>query len=162
MKIVVTGSSGQLGAALCRHFGPRAIGLDHAALDIADRDAAQAVIDQLRPDVVVNTAAYTAVERAENDRQACQAVNADAVGYLAEACGRRDALLVQVSTDYVFGRDASRSAPYDETDEPAPQSVYGQSKLAGEQRAAACPRHLIVRTCGLYGRRGPGSGSTNF
>jgi dTDP-4-dehydrorhamnose reductase len=162
MKILVTGSGGQLGAALCRHFGPRAIGLNHAALDIADRDAVQATIDKLRPDVVVNTAGYTAVDRAESDRETCQAVNADAVGILAEACGRRDALLVQISTDYVFGGDASRSVPYDETDEPAPQSVYGQSKLAGEQRAAACPRHLIVRTCGLYGRRGPGSTSSNF
>ncbi|HEY5312940.1 MAG TPA: dTDP-4-dehydrorhamnose reductase [Pirellulales bacterium] len=162
MKIVVTGSGGQLGAALCRRFGPRAIGLDHATLNIADRDAVQTAVDALRPDVVVNAAGFTAVDRAESDRQACQAVNADAVDYLAEACAKQDALLVQISTDYVFGGDASRSLPYDELDEPAPQGVYGQSKLAGEQQAAGCPRHLIVRTCGLYGRRRPGSRSTNF
>ena len=114
-------------------------------------------MESLRPKVVVNCAAWTAVDAAERDREACRVVNADAVGALAAACNAIDATLVQVSTDYVFGTDATRSVPYAEVDAPGPVNEYGASKVAGEEAAATAARHLIVRTCGLYsaGDNGP-------
>ncbi|HEX4150000.1 MAG TPA: dTDP-4-dehydrorhamnose reductase [Pirellulales bacterium] len=162
MRILVTGSRGQLGCELCRRFAQRAAGLSHDQLDITDRQAVESRLASLRPDVVINTAAYNAVDRAESDAAACQAVNADAVGHLAEACRRIDATLVQISTNYVFGDDAVPRRPYRESDPPAPLGVYACSKLAGERLAAACPRHLIIRTCGLYGQRPPGVPPGNF
>jgi dTDP-4-dehydrorhamnose reductase len=115
------------------------------------------VVEKLRPQAVVNCAAWTAVDAAQRDPQACRAVNADAVGELAAACNAIDATLVQVSTDYVFGADATRSVPYAEVDTTGPVNEYGASKVAGEQAAATAARHLIVRTCGLYsaGDSGP-------
>lgn len=162
VKVLITGASGQLGAALCRRLGAAAVGLERSELDITDASVVQAAIADLRPDVFINTAGYTAVDRAESDREACYAANATGVAILAGACERHNSRLVQISTDYVFGQDASRRTPYRETDVPGPQGVYAHSKLAGERRAATCPRHLIVRTCGLYGPRVPGSRSTNF
>jgi dTDP-4-dehydrorhamnose reductase len=115
------------------------------------------VVEKLRPQVVINCAAWTAVDAAQRDPQACRAVNADAVGELAAACNAINATLVQVSTDYVFGADATRSVPYAEVDTTGPVNEYGASKVAGEQAAATAARHLIVRTCGLYsaGDSGP-------
>lgn len=162
MKVIVTGSHGQLGSALCRRFADRAVGLSHAELDITDRAAVDLRLAELRPDAVINAAAYTAVDRAEAEEFACRAVNAEAVGFLADACRRLDARLVHISTDYVFGADASRREPYREFDAPGPQSVYARCKLAGERLAATCPRHLVIRTCGLYGQRPAGSRSGNF
>lgn len=115
-----------------------------------------------RPAVVVNCAAWTAVDAAEQSPEACFAANADAVQCLAQACADHGALLVQISTDYVFGADRQRCVPYAESDAPGPLSVYGQSKLAGEQAAALAPEHLIVRTCGLYGPLSPGMPGKNF
>ena len=108
------------------------------------------VVEKLRPQVVINCAAWTAVDAAESEPEACRLVNADAVGELAAACNAADATLVQISTDYVFGADTSRTVPYTETDATGPVNEYGASKLAGEQAAATADRHLIVRTCGLY------------
>ena len=105
--------------------------------------------------MVVNAAAYTLVDRAEAEPVTARTVNVDGVAHLAEACRRLDATLVQMSTDYVFGGDSSRAIPYTETDTPAPVSVYGQTKLEAERLAATCPKHLVVRTCGLYGPAAP-------
>jgi len=153
MKIVVTGAEGQLGSEICRQIGGTALGLDLPIFDLTDPDAVQDMLAQLRPDVVINTAAYTLVDKAEEEIEICQAVNAEGVQHLAQGCRRMNTVLVHISTDYVFpGTD--RSTPYRETDEPEPKSVYAQAKLEGERHAAQLDRHFIVRTCGLYGRTG--------
>lgn len=111
----------------------------------------------LRPGVVINCAAWTAVDAAEGSVAACHAANEQAVTTLAEACNEIGSTLVQVSTDYVFGSDSNRSSPYSEDDEPGPLSTYGASKCAGERAALLAKKHLVVRTCGLYsvGEKGP-------
>jgi dTDP-4-dehydrorhamnose reductase len=159
MPIAITGAAGQLGRELCRQLGDKAIGLERNTLDLANPDAVRRVIDELRPSAVINCAAYTKVDLAEKEPDLCRKVNALAVEYLAEACRANDCPLVQISTDYVFGADASRATPYQETDTPGPQSVYARTKLEGEQHAATWEKHLIVRTCGLYA---PASRTGNF
>lgn len=156
-SIAVTGATGQLGREICRQLGPAAVPLPRLRLDLAQPAAIRGVVEKLRPQVVINCAAWTAVDAAESDPEACRLVNADAVGELAAACNAADATLVQISTDYVFGADTSRTVPYTETDATGPVNEYGASKLAGEQAAATAARHLIVRTCGLYsaGDHGP-------
>ncbi len=156
-QIVVTGCHGQLGSELCRQWGPQALGLDLPELDLADAQRTAEMLLGLAPRVIVNTAAYTRVDQAEDEPDRCRTVNADAVGVLAQVCRKLDAVLVQISTDYVFGRDTARSTPYTENDPPGPVNVYGQTKLEGERHAAGWARHFIVRTCGLYGRLGPRS-----
>jgi dTDP-4-dehydrorhamnose reductase len=117
----------------------------------------------VRPDVVVNCAAYNFVDRAEAEPEAAFAVNAWGVRQLALACRDRGCLLVHFSTDYVFGLDEARATPYREDDAPGPVSAYGLSKLAGEYLVRAlCPRHVVVRTCGLYGVWGSGGKGGNF
>lgn len=160
-RILVIGSQGQLGSELCRQLGDRAVGLDFPDFDITDPQRVAAAMAAIRPAAVINTAAYTRVDQAETERDACFAVNAAGVAHLAEACAAADATLVQVSTDYVFGGDRPVRAPYRESDEPHPQGIYASSKREGELRAMACPRHVIIRTCGLYGRRAPRAAS-NF
>ena len=116
-----------------------------------------------RPDVVVNCAAYNFVDPAESDPGAAFAVNAWAVRDLAVACRDLDCTLVHFSTDYVFGLDEARQTPFSESDVPGPVSVYGLSKLAGEYLVRAiCPKHLVIRTCGLYGLWGSGGKGGNF
>jgi len=131
--------------------------LPRSQLDLAQPAMIRDIVEKLRPQVVINCAAWTAVDAAESDPAACRLVNADAVGELAAACNAIAATLVQVSTDYVFGADATRTTPYTETDAPGPVNEYGASKLAGEQAAATATGHLVVRTCGLYsaGDQGP-------
>lgn len=155
-SIAVTGSTGQLGSELCRRLGSAAAPLPRAALDLARPDTFAAILDRLRPQTLINCAAWTGVDAAEKDRHACFAANATAVAALAAACRERGILLVQVSTDYVFGADRDRRVPYREDDPPGPVSAYGESKVAGEE-AARGGEHLIVRTCGLYsaGETGP-------
>ena len=159
--IAVTGSGGQLGSELCRQFGPQAVGLDLPEFDLTSHEAVVARLEQIRPRAVVNTAAYTQVDQAEEEAERCRAVNAKGVAYLVESCRRLNCVLVQVSTDYVFGGDRTRSTPYTETDPPAPQGVYATTKLEGERLAACWEKHFIVRTCGLYGLPGP-QASGNF
>jgi dTDP-4-dehydrorhamnose reductase len=156
-SIAVTGALGQLGREICRQLGPAAVPLPRAQLDLAQPAMVRGVVEKLHPAVVINCAAWTAVDAAESNPEACRLVNADAVGELAAACSQMDATLVQVSTDYVFGADSNRAATYTETDATGPVNEYGASKLAGEQAAATATRHLIVRTCGLYsvGDQGP-------
>ncbi len=152
MTIAVTGCRGQLGAELCRQFGREAVGLDLPEFDLTDEAGVLASLRAIQPRAVVNAAAYTLVDRAEQEPALCRAVNVAGVGHLVTACRQLDCTLVQVSTDYVFGQDLGRATPYRETDAPGPQSVYAESKLQSERVASDWTRHLIVRTCGLYGR----------
>jgi dTDP-4-dehydrorhamnose reductase len=154
MKVAVTGAAGQLGRALVTRLGARAVwagGRD--ALDVRDPAAVSRVLDDVRPDVVINAAAYNDVDGAESDPASAMAVNAVGPGNLARACRDRGALLVHISTDYVF--DGAKREPYREEDCPRPASVYGVSKLAGCLLvAAAGGPHLIVRTSGVFGAGG--------
>lgn len=152
MTVVVTGALGQLGSELCRQFGPAAVGLDLPELDLTDPSQVLAAIRAIRPQAVVNAAAFTAVDDAERNPARCRAVNVQGAAHLEQACRALDGALVQISTDYVFGRDSGRRTPYRETDEPGPRGVYAQSKLESETVVRRWPKHLIVRTCGLYGR----------
>ncbi len=165
MKIVITGAGGQLGSQLLKRLGDEAAGLDLPEFDLTDSSrwigTGIARLARLRPDVVINTAGYTLVDRAQSEPEQARAVNVDGVARLVEVCRELDATLVQISTDYVFGGDAQRTTPYRETDRPAPLNVYGQTKLDAERCAAAWPKHLIVRTSGLYGPGCPRGGG-NF
>ncbi len=152
MKILVTGAYGQLGRELCAQIGPDAIGIDCDTLDLTDCPGILRTVAQLRPELVINCAAYTQVDKAEADADRCRAINATAVAHLAEACRRADCPLVQISTDYVFCGKAQLGRPHLEGDPAAPQGIYAITKWEGEQAAAQHPRHLIVRTCGLYAR----------
>jgi dTDP-4-dehydrorhamnose reductase len=151
MRIAITGADGQLGRALCRQLGSDAVALSRQDVDITDSAQVVRTIGSLKPDVVINTAAYTQVDQAEREPEACHRLNALAVGALASACNKHHAKLVHVSTDYVYSGDEGRSSPFCETDLPSPRGVYARTKLQGEHEAACCPQHLIIRTCGLYG-----------
>jgi dTDP-4-dehydrorhamnose reductase len=156
MRILVLGSAGQVGAELLRTVpreGVAVSGLTHEQLDIADREAVATVIAASRPDLVVNAAAYTAVDRAESDRETAVRVNRDGAGFVAEACARAGATLIYLSTDYVF--DGKARTPYREDAAPAPLSVYGRSKLDGETAVRArLEHHIILRTAWVYGLDG--------
>lgn len=147
---VVVGAGGRLGSALCRLL-PRATSLRTSKLDLCSPEAVRRALREAGARVVVNTAAWTHVDDAEREPLRARRANAAIVGTLAQACAALDALLVQVSTDYVFGGDWMRQTPYEEDTPPAPVNVYGQTKLEGERLASSAPRHLIVRTSGLYG-----------
>lgn len=153
--LLVTGSNGQVGFELRRSLAPlgRVVALDRSACDLADPDQLRRVVREFRPDVVVNPAAYTAVDKAESERDLAHAINGVAPGVLAEEVRALGGLLVHYSTDYVF--DGRKTSPYVETDAVDPQSVYGKSKLAGEQAiAAAGANALVLRTCWVAGAHG--------
>ncbi|MGP4007326.1 dTDP-4-dehydrorhamnose reductase [Streptomyces sp. 4N124] len=158
MNWLVTGAGGMLGRDLVaelRGRGAPVVALDHAALDITRPDAVSAAFAEHRPDVVVNCAAYTAVDDAESDEERALRINGDGPRLLARACASAGARLVHVSTDYVFAGD-DRSAPYPEDHPPAPRTAYGRTKLAGElavleELPAA---GAVVRTAWLYGVHG--------
>jgi dTDP-4-dehydrorhamnose reductase len=154
MPIAVTGAYGQLGGELCRQLGAEAIPLDIDTLDLTDGQAVIERMLRLKPAAIINCAAYTQVDKAESEPDRCRAVNATGVAHLARACGELDCPLVQVSTDYVFGASIAVPRPWREDDPPAPQGVYAITKLEGERAALKHPKHLIVRTCGLYTRPG--------
>ncbi|MBE7422990.1 MAG: dTDP-4-dehydrorhamnose reductase [Zoogloeaceae bacterium] len=155
MNILLTGKNGQVGWELARALLPlgNVAAFDHAGLDLAVAAAVRRKLDEVRPDAIVNAAAYTAVDRAESEPELASAINAAAPALLAQEAARRGALLIHYSTDYVF--DGAKAAPYVETDPTAPLGAYGRSKLAGEEgiRAAGC-EHLIFRTSWVYGARG--------
>lgn len=155
MKILLTGKNGQLGFELQRALAP--LGDVHAVdtgdCDLADADAVRDLVRRIAPDVIVNPAAYTAVDRAESDEATARAVNAVAPAILAEEGAKLGALMLHYSTDYVF--DGTKEGAYTETDVPAPQSVYGRTKFEGEQGVAhANPRHLVLRTSWVVGAHG--------
>ncbi|QEL15513.1 dTDP-4-dehydrorhamnose reductase [Limnoglobus roseus] len=163
MKTLVLGSAGQLGRDLVPLLPGEVVPLTRADADFAKPGSLAAVVKQHAPDAVVNCAAYNLVDKAEVEPDVAFAVNAWGVRELAAACCDANAKLVHVSTDYVFGLDASRDKPFTEDDAPGPVSVYGLSKLAGEYVVrATAPKHIVVRTCGLYGVWGSGGKGGNF
>ena len=155
MKILLTGKNGQLGFELQRALAPlgEVVAVDQADCNLADADALRALVRSVAPDLIVNPAAYTAVDKAESDQALAFAVNAEAPRILAEEGARRGALVLHYSTDYVF--DGTKEGAYTEDDAPNPQSVYGRSKHEGELALAkANPRHLILRTSWVVGAHG--------
>ena len=147
---MVTGAGGQLGRELCLQWGEAAVGWKHDDVDVAAATRVAAELAAVRPDVVVNAAAYTAVDQAESEKDACRRVNVDAVRSLATTCEKLGARLVQISTDYVFGGEHAARRRWRETDATEPHGVYATSKADGERVAADSAENLIVRTCGLY------------
>lgn len=164
MRVLITGAGGQLSADLARAFGDaghETIGLRREDLDIADEAAVSARLDEVRPDAILNTAAYNRVDDAERAVDAAFAANAFGPRALARAAAELDALLVHYSTDYVV--EGTKRAPYGEDDAPLPLSVYAASKLGGEYFVrAAAPRHYVLRVCGLFGPAGRGTRHGNF
>lgn len=154
-RILVTGVNGQVGFELARTLQGlgTVVALDRGVLDLADPDRIRAVMREIRPTLIVNPAAYTAVDKAERERDLAIAINGVAPGVLAEEAKRLGAPLIHYSTDYVF--DGMKDGEYTETDPTCPQNVYGESKLAGEVAIAASgAAHLIFRTSWVYGARG--------
>jgi dTDP-4-dehydrorhamnose reductase len=157
MKILVTGAAGMLGRDVmlaAGNAGHQVVGFGHAELDVADADAVRAKLEAERPGVVINCAAWTDVDGAEEAEEAATAINAAGAGNVAAAAAAVEASVVYVGSDYVF--DGSKGAPYVETDQTAPLSAYGRSKLAGEEATrAANKRHFVVRSAWLFGTGGP-------
>ena len=154
-KVLVTGAKGQVGSEIVKAVpaGFTVIGLGSNELDITNQQQVTAVIAQYKPDLIINAAAYTAVDKAESDSDNAYAVNQQAVAWLAQAAKQADIPLFHISTDYVF--DGESTTPYKEIDPVNPQSVYGMSKLAGEQVLAATHnKHIILRTSWVFGAEG--------
>ncbi len=154
-RLLVTGCHGQLGRALLDEAATRELpadGCDVDTVDITGSESVRALLTALRPTVVINCAAMTDVDGCETEPDRADEVNGQAVGHLADAAGSIDALLVQISTDYVFSGPSDR--PWREEDPPTPESAYGRSKLLGEELARRAPEHLIVRTAWLFGHGG--------
>lgn len=155
MKILLTGKNGQVGWELQRTLAPlgEVVAVDRQALDLTSPAAIRALIREVKPSLIVNPAAYTAVDKAESEPEIAMAVNGIAPAIMAEEAKKLGAAMVHYSTDYVF--DGSKASPYTEEDTPCPINVYGRTKLAGEQaiQAAGIP-HLILRTSWVYGARG--------
>jgi dTDP-4-dehydrorhamnose reductase len=163
MRVALVGAAGQLGTALAASL-PRAhsiVPLTHSEIEIRDPGSVDSALSSVAADCVINAAAYNLVDRAEDEPDLAYAVNAIGPQNLARSCAGRKAVLVHVSTDYVFSGGAGQ-APHVETDTPAPASVYARSKLAGEEFVRdECLQHFVIRTCGLYGRA-QSAGKGNF
>jgi dTDP-4-dehydrorhamnose reductase len=153
MKVLVTGAAGMLGRDVmlaAGNAGHQVVGFGHAELDIADPASVSAKVEAERPDVVINCAAWTDVDGAEEHEEEATRINGEGAGNAAAAAASVGASVVYLSSDYVF--DGSKGAPYVETDQTAPLSAYGRSKLAGEEATrAASKRHFIVRSAWLFG-----------
>jgi dTDP-4-dehydrorhamnose reductase len=158
MRVLITGVTGQVGGALIGAFGNKVavVPATRAALDLARTDTIAMALDQIAPDLIINPAAYTAVDRAEDERDLAYLINGEAPGHIARWAAGRGVPVIHLSTDYVY--DGSGGSPWCEDDVTGPLSVYGASKLAGEDaiRAAGGP-HLIIRTSWVYAAKG-----TNF
>ncbi|TCN77389.1 dTDP-4-dehydrorhamnose reductase [Shewanella fodinae] len=157
MKILITGSNGQVGSCLVNRLQLKPeiefLALTRQELDITDPAQVDTIVKHFNPDVIINAAAYTAVDKAEQEADLCYAINRDGPRFLAEAAHKNGALLLHISTDYVFSGE--KQGVYDEEDPVAPQGVYGQSKLAGELAIVKiCPRHIILRTAWVFGEHG--------
>lgn len=153
MKLLITGSNGQVGSCLVKQLSQMPeiefLAVNHDQLDITDCEAINKLVNAFQPNAIINAAAYTAVDKAEQDTELSYAINRDGPLYLAQAANYIGAIILHISTDYVFAGD--KDGEYVETDNVAPQGVYGQSKLAGELAvAAACPRHIILRTAWVF------------
>lgn len=152
MRIALIGAAGQLGTDLHRSLAGEVIPLTHAEVEVTQPASIEAMLDRVQPEMVVNTAAYNLVDKAETEVEAAMAANAYGPRSLAIACGKRNIALTHISTDFVFGLDAA-TTPRLESDPPGPQSVYASSKLLGEYFVRTyCPQHFVIRTCGLYGQ----------
>ncbi len=155
MKILITGSNGQVGYCLTERLEKKAtiLSLDYDGLDITDKKAVQKTVADFNPDYIINAAAHTAVDRAEQEAELSYAINQDGPLYLAQAANECGAVILHISTDYVF--DGEGQLPYQEIDNTNPQGIYGHSKLAGEIAVAEyCPKHLILRTAWVFGEHG--------
>ncbi|MFT4173363.1 MAG: dTDP-4-dehydrorhamnose reductase [Rhodocyclaceae bacterium] len=155
MKILVTGVGGQVGFELARSLQPfgQVVAIDRDQVDLADEQALTAYVEALQPGLIVNPAAYTAVDLAEQEESLAQAINGTAPGVLARVARRLGALMVHYSTDYVF--DGSKNAPYEPGDATGPINAYGRTKLAGEQAVAAAGGDwLVLRTSWVFAARG--------
>ena len=154
-KILIFGKNGQVGWELCRTLSTlgeiRAVDIDEC--DLTDKASIINNLDEFRPTVIANAAAYTAVDKAETERELAFKLNADVPGIMADWAAKHDALMIHYSTDYVF--DGTKKEPWTEDDKPNPLNVYGESKLAGDVniQSAGC-KHLIFRTSWVYGARG--------
>ena len=152
MRVLVTGREGQLARGLLEaadSVGIQVLAIGRPDIDVADERSVTAVIARERPDIVVNAAAYTAVDKAESEPAVALAVNALGAEAVARACAAHSIPIIQISTDYVF--DGMKDGPYVENDFTAPINVYGRTKLEGEQRVAkVCQRHLILRTAWVF------------
>ena len=156
MKVLIVGHLGMLGTDLMKVFGPlhEVTGFDHAEMDISSPESCLAGVKELRPDVIVNAAAFTRVDDCETHEEEAFRINGHGAGNLSKAAASSGSLLVHYSSDYVF--DGTKTEAYLEEDEPNPRSVYGKSKLLGEILVRRnCPNHLILRTSWLFGRNGP-------
>lgn len=159
MKVLLTGSNGQLGRELSRQLKEKGIifvGYDIPVFDISNKEQMEAIIDKEKPTIIINCGALTNVDACETKRDLAMAINAEGPKFLAEIAARRDLTMVQVSTDYVFDGQGicedGKVRPYRESDLPNPQTVYGESKLGGEKAVIErVPKHFIVRTAWLYG-----------
>lgn len=152
MRWLITGAAGQLGSHLTSLLGTDAVGVSRSEVDITSSDAVTDVVGTVRPDVIVNAAAYTAVDAAETEEEVAYAVNATAVAHLADAARRQGARLLHVSTDYVF--DGSADRPYEPDDPTGPRTAYGRTKLAGERFALERGAD-VIRTAWVYGGPSP-------
>lgn len=155
MRVLVAGARGQVGLELMRRVpdGFTALGFGSGDLDITDASHLGTVVESHKPDLIINAAAYTAVDKAEDDRTTAYAVNRDGVANLGLIAARHHIPILHISTDYVFRGDAAR--PYEEDDSPNPTGVYGASKLAGEQLLAQVnAQHIILRTSWVFGAQG--------
>ncbi len=157
MKILITGARGQLGHDCARILATEntVYGFGSRALDITDEARVSQLMKRVRPDTVINCAAYTAVDNCEKEQNLCRRVNTEGAAHLAEACAAINARLIHVSTDYVFDGNRDAPQPYVETDPVAPLSRYGRCKLAGEEAVRQrLDNHIILRTAWLYGISG--------
>ncbi|MGH8539607.1 MAG: dTDP-4-dehydrorhamnose reductase [Stenotrophobium sp.] len=153
MTILITGANGQVGRELTRHAGTQAVALTRQQLDISRSDAVHAELQRIRPQVVINAAAYTAVDKAEKEPDAATAINRDGPAHLASACRQLHIPLLHISTDYVF--DGKKPTPYLESDPATPVGIYAVSKWEGEQRVRAeLSEHIILRVSWVFGAHG--------
>ena len=153
---MITGAAGMVGTDLREALESRdeaVVALGRNDLDITDARAVSTAVREARPTIIVNCAAYTKVDDAETNEHLATAINGSAVESLADAANDVDALLVQLSTDFVF--DGAKRAPYEVNDPPAPLSAYGRSKLVGEHAASGARKYVILRTAWLFGKHGP-------
>lgn len=155
MRVLITGCNGQVGHCLTERLKSKAeiLALDYEGLDITDQQAVSKTVADFKPNYIINAAAHTAVDRAEQEVELSYAINCDGPQYLAQAAQKINAVMLHISTDYVF--DGTGDKPYVETDNTGPQGVYGSTKLAGELAVAqSCEKHLILRTAWVFGEHG--------